>query len=172
MTFERDLRNEGEPELEFDPGIAERMPRKRVAAGALLRGADGRILFVVPNYKPWLDIPGGIVEAGEAPKAACRREVLEEVGLELDVGRLLVVDWVPARGVWSDALNFVFDGGVLDAVTLRDVRARDAELDGVALLGLREAAQRLRPSMVRRLEAAVAALGESAPRYLEFGRPA
>jgi hypothetical protein len=32
-----DLLAEGEPEKEFIPGIAAKMPRKRVAAGALIR---------------------------------------------------------------------------------------------------------------------------------------
>src|SRR3954464_3768886 len=120
-----DLREEGEPEREFHPGVAARMPRKRIAAGALIRDDSGRILFVVPNYRPWLDIPGGVVEADEPPKAACRREVGEETGLDLVVGRLLVVDWVPAQGVWGDALNLIFDGGIIDSATINGTKARD-----------------------------------------------
>jgi ADP-ribose pyrophosphatase YjhB (NUDIX family) len=167
-----DLREEGEPEREFHPGVAARMARKRIAAGALIRDSLGRILFVVPNYRPWLDIPGGVVEADEPPKAACRREVGEEIGLDLTVGRLLVIDWVPAQGVWGDALNLIFDGGVIDSATMNGAKARDHELDGLALLSLDDASLRLRPSQTRRLAAALEALGQSAPRYLEFGRPA
>jgi ADP-ribose pyrophosphatase YjhB (NUDIX family) len=167
-----DLREEGEPEREGHPGIAARMPRKRIAAGALIRDDHRRILFVVPNYRPWLDIPGGVVEADEPPKAACRREVAEEVGLDLVVGRLLVIDWLPTHGVWGDALNLIFDGGTIDAETMDGATAQDDELDGLALLSLAEASGRLRPSQTRRLAAAVAALDETAPRYLEFGRPA
>ncbi|WP_208865223.1 NUDIX domain-containing protein [Amycolatopsis rubida] len=37
--------------------------------------------------------PGGLVEDGESPLAACRREVGEELGIDVPVGRLLVVDW-------------------------------------------------------------------------------
>ena len=154
------------------PGIAARLARKRVAAGALIRDPLGRILFVVPNYRPWLDIPGGVVEEDEAPKAACRREVAEEIGLDVPVGRLLVIDWVPAQGVWGDALNLIFDGGTIDAAILASTTARDGELDGVTLLTLDEASARLRPSQTRRLDAALGALAEPAPRYLEFGRPA
>jgi len=112
------------------------------------------------------------VEADEPPKAACRREVAEEIGLELVVGRLLVIDWLPAQGVWGDALNLIFDGGTVDPETMDGAKAQDDELDGLALLPLPEASARLRPSQTRRLESAVAALAESAPRYLEFGRPA
>ena len=51
-----------QPEREFVPGIAARMPRKRVSAGALFRDAAGRILVVEPTYKDSWEIPGGIVE--------------------------------------------------------------------------------------------------------------
>jgi ADP-ribose pyrophosphatase YjhB (NUDIX family) len=172
VSLADDLREEGEPEREFHPGIAARMARKRIAAGALIRDQAGRILFVVPNYRPWLDIPGGVVEADEPPKAACRREIAEEIGLDLVVGRLLVIDWLPSQGVWGDALNLIFDGGTIDAHTVRRTKAQDDELDGLALLTLVEASARLRPSQARRLAAAVEALDEIAPRYLEFGRPA
>jgi ADP-ribose pyrophosphatase YjhB (NUDIX family) len=172
VSLADDLREEGEPEREFHPGIAARLPRKRVAAGALIRDHVGRVLFVVPNYRPWLDIPGGVVEDDEPPKAACRREVAEEIGLDLAIGRLLVIDWLPAQGVWGDALNLIFDGGVIDAITLERTTAHDDELDGLALLSLDEASLRLRPSQTRRLQVALTALAEAQPRYLEFGRPA
>jgi 8-oxo-dGTP pyrophosphatase MutT (NUDIX family) len=172
VSLADDLRDEGEPEREFHPGIAARLPRHRVAAGALIRDPLGRVLFVVPNYRPWLDIPGGVVEDDEPPKAACRREVAEEIGLDLAIGRLLVVDWLPSQGVWGDALNLIFDGGVIDTSTLAAAAAHDDELDGVALLHLDEASTRLRPSQTRRLQSAISALAEAQPRYLEFGRPA
>lgn len=159
---------EGEPEREFNAGIAARMPRKTAAGGALIRDRDGRILFLEPTYKPTLDIPGGIVESDESPYEACRREVREEIGLVLDIGRLLVVDWVPAHGPWSDSLAFVFDGGVLDDATL----TLDAtEARAYHFLTLAQAAPRLRPSMTRRLALAEQALTTGIPTYSDFGRP-
>jgi 8-oxo-dGTP pyrophosphatase MutT (NUDIX family) len=170
VSLAEDLLAEGAPEVEFNPGIAARLPRKRAAAGALIRDDAGRVLFVVPNYKPWLDIPGGIVDEGESPQAACAREVREETGLVLPVGPLLVVDWVPPHGVWGDGLMFIFDGGIIDADQLGAVVATDSELDGLALLALDDAADRLRPSQRRRLGAAVEAAEAGQPRYVEFGR--
>ncbi|GAA0944747.1 hypothetical protein GCM10009554_39120 [Kribbella koreensis] len=41
-----DLAAEGEPEVEFNVGIAGRLPRKTAAAGALIRDDAGRILFL------------------------------------------------------------------------------------------------------------------------------
>jgi len=71
------------------------MATPRVAAGVLFRDAQGRVLLVKPTYKDGWDIPGGYVEPGESPKQAARREVLEELGIEPPIGRLLVVDWAP-----------------------------------------------------------------------------
>jgi ADP-ribose pyrophosphatase YjhB (NUDIX family) len=162
-----DLLAEGEPEAEFHAGIAARLPRKTVAGGALFRDRRGRILFLEPTYKPTLDIPGGIAEYDESPYDACVREVQEEIGLELEIGPLLVVDWVPAMGPWTDALAFVFDGGVLDDIplTLDQTEARAHHY-----LTLDEAAPRIRPSMARRLALAQQALRADHPAYSNFGR--
>ncbi|WP_133781053.1 NUDIX hydrolase [Kribbella sp. VKM Ac-2571] len=163
-----DLAAEGEPEKEFNPGIAARFQRKTAAGGALIRDRAGRILFLEPTYKPTLDIPGGIVEADESPYEACCREVQEEIGLALDIGRLLVVDWVPAHGPWSDSLAFIFDGGILDdpALTLDPTEARAHHY-----LTLADASPRLRPSMARRLALAQRALTTGTTTYADFGRP-
>ena len=165
-----DLLAEGEPEQEFNPGIAGRLPRKTAAGGALIRDRAGRILFLEPTYKPTLDIPGGIAESDESPYEACRREVREEIGLELLIGDLLVVDWVPASGVWPDALAFVFDGGVLDQSTIDQLKIDPVEARAHEFLTLDEAAPRLRPSMIRRLALAQQALTTGAPKYADFGR--
>jgi 8-oxo-dGTP pyrophosphatase MutT (NUDIX family) len=170
VTLAEDLFAEGEPEREFNPGIAGRLPRKRVAGGALIRDHAGRVLFVVPGYKPFLDIPGGVADADESPLAACRREIREEIGLDLPVSRLLVVDWIPAHGVWPDGVMFIFDGGQLDEDQAADLKPTDDELKDLRFLTYDEAVPLLRPSMARRVRSALDALDEGQPRYAEFGR--
>src|SRR5438105_8627820 len=86
----------------------------RVAAGALFVNDAGEVLLVKPTYKPGWDIPGGYVEPGETPIEACEREIKEELGLDRNVERLLVVDWAPSDRE-GDKVLFVFDGGKLDA---------------------------------------------------------
>ncbi|HEY3511634.1 MAG TPA: NUDIX hydrolase, partial [Kribbella sp.] len=87
---------------------------------------------------------------------------------DLEIGRLLVVDWVPAHGPWSDALAFVFDGGVLDAPTLT---LDPTEARAHHFLTLEEATPHLRPSMTRRLTVAQHSLTTGLPTYTDFGRP-
>ena len=70
------------------------LPTRRLAAGG------------------WI-LPGGTVEAGEAPKPGCFREVEEELGLRLAPGRLLLVFHGLARGVWGDSTYYMYDAGVI-----------------------------------------------------------
>jgi 8-oxo-dGTP pyrophosphatase MutT (NUDIX family) len=139
----------------------------KLAAGALFFDVDGRVLLVKPTYKPGWEIPGGMVQPGESPAAACAREIEEELGLERRPTQLLVVDWAPLDGV-ADKLLFVFDGGPLpddarirlDPTELREYRYWPAEQLAAALPDQR----------ARRVAAALQARAEGRPRYLEYGR--
>ena len=91
-----------------------RLPTMFGAAAALFTGADGRVLLVKPNYRDHWSLPGGILEPGEPPHEGCRREVKEELGLDITPGRLLVVGWSGPHGVRPrPVVHFVFDGGTL-----------------------------------------------------------
>jgi 8-oxo-dGTP diphosphatase len=59
--------------------------RFTVTAAAIVVNAEGKVLLLKHRFRPgagW-GIPGGFIEAGEQPDEAVRRELLEEVGLEL-----------------------------------------------------------------------------------------
>lgn len=171
VPLEDDLLADGDPEREFNPGIAGRLARKRVAGGALISDDTDRILFVEPMYKPYLEIPGGIANSNESPRDACRREVREELGIDLKIDRLLVVDWVPEHGVWDDGLMFIFSGGTATDAQVASIRLPANELTAFKFLTLDEAVPMLKPSMARRLQLAWQARKEGgAPRYGEFGR--
>src|SRR3954453_1136775 len=71
------------------------MARPWVAAGVLVHDEEGRLLMVRPTSKDGWDIPGGYVEPDESPADAARRELREELGVDRQPGRLLVVDWAP-----------------------------------------------------------------------------
>jgi 8-oxo-dGTP diphosphatase len=102
--------------------------KRRMGSGALFRDDFGRILLVKPSYKESWEIPGGAIEPGEPPRVTCRREILEELGLDLAIGRLLVIDWRPPDDSRPDGWMFVYDGGVLDAGVASNFRLPPDEL--------------------------------------------
>lgn len=90
------------------------LPCVVVAAGGLITEPTGRVLLVKPNYRELWALPGGICEQGEPPHHGCGREVREELGLDLPVGRLLAIDWSQPHGARTrPIMHFVFDGGYL-----------------------------------------------------------
>jgi len=144
-------------------------PRKRVSADVVLRDGAGRVLLVDPRYKPDWDVPGGMAEANEPPDAAAERELREELGLDLQVGRLLCVDWVPPHGPWDDLLAFVFDGGQLTDEQVAGLELRDGELIAFEFCAVEEAARRLRQYVWRRMVAALDALQTGVVHYRRDG---
>ena len=98
---------------ERDASFWASLARARTGAGALITDGHGRVLMVEPTYKDRWEIPGGAVDAGETAVEACRRECMEELGLEIDIGRLLLLEHQTEQGERGDSIMFVYDGGVL-----------------------------------------------------------
>lgn len=150
------------------------LPRKRVIAHVLIRelwtaGAE-RFLLCETRFKADWELPGGVVEPLEPPRVGAVREVQEELGVELAVGRLLVADWMPPYLGWEDALELIFDGGSVTPADLETFVLQPSEIIRAELVTLEQAAELVTPLAHRRLSAALA-LGAGDSAYLEDGRP-
>lgn len=145
------------------------LPRKRLIAHVLMRDEAGRILLCDTAFKADWELPGGIVEPGEAPRDGAIREVREELGIELAVGRLLVADWLPPYLGWEDAVELIFDGGVITERQLLRFSLQPNEIERVELVSLEQAAALVTPLSHRRLSVAVGQPGGETA-YLEDGR--
>lgn len=150
--------------------LASSMARSALAAGALFVDDQDRVMLVRPTYKPYWDIPGGYVEPGESPYAACVREVAEELGIRPPIGDLLVVDWAPHPDD-GDKLLFVFDGGRLDAAALDAIRLQETELSEYRYVGVDQVDELTVPRLARRLQSALPARRAARTVYLEGGTP-
>ena len=141
-------------------------PGKRMGAGALIRDTQGRVLVVEPTYKDEWEVPGGAVEADESPREACRRELAEELGLDLPVGRMLVVEWQGPEPDRSESLMFLYDGGVLNTQVIAP--ASD-ELKSYAFVDATDLDRYLVERLSRCMKAALTALDEERLVEMEHG---
>lgn len=144
------------------------LPRKRLIAHVLMRDDQGRLLLCQTHFKPDWELPGGIVEPGETPRHGAIREVREELGIDLAVGRLLLVDWLPPYLGWEDALELIFDGGTVTQQQLDSYVLQPAEIIRVALVPVAEAAALVTPISHRRIAIATA-LAPGTMAYTEDG---
>lgn len=140
-----------------------------MAAGALIRDGAGRVLLVEPTYKSGWEVPGGAVEAEESPSAACRREVLEELGLDRPVGRVLAVDWVPSRPERPEGLILVYDGGVLSEADIAAIRLPADELASYAFVDVEQVTKLASALLARRIAGCMQAVAMGTVVSLENG---
>jgi 8-oxo-dGTP diphosphatase len=146
------------------------LPTMFGSAAALFTDPAGRALLVKPNYREHWTLPGGIIEHGEPPHLGCRREVAEEIGLDVAPGPLLAVDWTPPEGVRPRAIvHFVFDGGVLEEDA--NIRLQEDELDDYRFAEPGELASYLPAFLVARVSAALLGRATGAAVYVPLPSP-
>jgi ADP-ribose pyrophosphatase YjhB (NUDIX family) len=71
--------------------------RFTVTAGAIIFDDEGRVLLLEHVFRPdggW-GIPGGFLSKGEQPETALRREMREEIGIELEQVEVLFARTLP-----------------------------------------------------------------------------
>lgn len=133
----------GMSDLLPNPYFYQQLPALFSSGAAVIRDEHGRILVEKPNYRDHWLLPGGGVDAGEDAREATARELHEELNLDLPVGRLLSVSWVPSSAAYGAPMgvHFVFDAGVVPEAELRDrVRLQEEELEAWDLIDPRDAA--------------------------------
>ena len=123
------------------------------AAGVIIRDARGYLLFVVRQHEPdkgKLGLPGGFVEFGESVEDSVRREVREEINLELADVRYLCSfpNEYEYKGVRYQTLDLFFEAQVNDQTGLHGneevaeivlLAPREIELERIAFGSVRKA---------------------------------
>lgn len=148
----------------------ESLPKKRLGVGVLLFYKQ-ELLIVQPTYNPRWILPGGTVEAEEAPLEALQREILSELSIRIFPTQLLAVDYVSNRDVKGEYLQLLFAAQELSEAQGQNIRLPLYELKDHKFVSIEKALEMLTPLVARRLESVLKAqengLGAV---YLEDGR--
>ncbi|TWA97453.1 NUDIX hydrolase [Bradyrhizobium stylosanthis] len=112
----------------------------RIAA-ALMSRSDGRVLLVRKRATESFMQPGGKIEAGEHPQAALRRELSEELGIEVDPSEMTYVGRYtapaanePGRLVDADIFRVVIAHSVTPAAEIEEILWLDPSSPGAVKL--------------------------------------
>ncbi len=129
------------------------LPRKRVIAQGLLRDEQDRVLLCELTYKKEWDLPGGVIEVGESPGIGLVRELREELGIDVRLGDLVTMNWLPPWREWDDACLFVFDLGRIDSATVASMELQRTEIAAVHWCDLEDARAHATGATIELLEA-------------------
>lgn len=144
--------------------------RKWMSAGVLFFNKEGKFLIVKPSYESqgW-EIPGGFIELNESPITAVKREIKEELGLDIADPTLLCAEYhfndPENRG---DRIQFVFDGGFLTDEQVNNFVLSPEELKEFKFVTIEESMSLLGEKLHKRVPAAVQARNEKTIAYLEI----
>ena len=159
------------PHLLPEPAYFASLPKVISSGAVILRDEHGMLVIEKPNYRDHWLLPGGSVDAGEDARQCAQRELHEELGLDIEVGRMLTADWVPSRPARGAPMgvHFLFDAGVIPRAELEaTVVPQASELDDWALIPDSEA-HLLSPWGASRVERALAVLrGEAEVEFVSY----
>jgi ADP-ribose pyrophosphatase YjhB (NUDIX family) len=137
-------------------------PSFTVGAICLIERDDGRVLLVRQVYRNGWGVPGGLIKRGEDVAACARREVLEEVGLAIElVGEpAVVVDAPPQR------VDVAYRARLADGVDPESVTPRSPEIREVRWFALDEL-----PQLQHEAVSALAALARASAQRANLALP-
>ena len=133
------------PNRVLERAVRLRSPSFTLGTACLIEH-DGQVLLVRTAYRRNWSLPGGLLDKGETPAEGLRREVREEVGIEVELrgDPVVVVD------LGSQLVEFFFRGCPADGVDPDTVRAASAEIEQVSWFSRDEARQLVHgPSRLR-----------------------
>jgi len=124
---------------------------KLIARGLAVDG-DGKVLSVKHIGKGYWCLPGGRVEDGEEIAAAMKREMIEELGVEPEIGRLLYVHQLFVDDGKTQRVEFVFEIKNPQDYAQTDLTKTShglAELEDVAWLDLTDKTHIFLPEFIK-----------------------
>ncbi len=141
-------------------------PEKRVSSIGFILNEEQKILLVKPSYYKFWHLPGGFVDEHESPPEAIQREILEEINLNLEPSRLMMVDYETGGEQTKEVLVFIFDFGIVDKQKFNGLKVDNAEIIEYGFFDKEQAMKLVGPERSKRLEICYQAHGNDEFYYL------
>jgi 8-oxo-dGTP diphosphatase len=151
----------------------------KTSAGALIFNKE-RLLILKPSYRDYWLFPGGAIEDHETPSQACIRETYEETKLQLEIKRLLCVDYltrgteiigISSKRILQKAeITYLFLGSEIDEAQSKLLEVDGKEIVDYQFLPPEECLPLLPNYLQTRLPFCLQAIEQNTILYLEKGK--
>ncbi|WP_413287543.1 NUDIX domain-containing protein [Bdellovibrio sp. HCB337] len=143
------------------------LPKKRMGVGVVFTSGN-KVLVLKPTYKDHWLLPGGVIDENESPREAAIREVKEELGLDVVIEKLIVMDYLHPAGTRTECIQFFFQGPELKPAEVAAIQLQSEEITEYEFVEFPEALKRLGGHASQRLKIAISKNFEMT--YLENGQ--
>lgn len=127
-------------------------PEKRVSSIGFILNEDKNILLVKPSYYPYWHLPGGYVDQYESPLQAVSREIKEEISLDLNPKKLMMVNYESGNESKKEVIVFIFDFDVIIKTKFEFLKVDNSEIIDYGFFTMNEAMGKVGPDRSKRLE--------------------
>jgi ADP-ribose pyrophosphatase YjhB (NUDIX family) len=146
------------------------LPKKRMGVGVLIFNNKEEVLIVKTSYKDHWSMVGGVVDEDESPRSACKREIKEEIGIDLKEVKFLSIDYRPDYKNRGESLQFIFSGGILNDEESKNIKLDGKEIIDYKFVKFDEALQLLSEKSSLGFAKSFEALKNNMAVYLEDGK--
>ncbi|MFC1622977.1 NUDIX domain-containing protein [Patescibacteria group bacterium] len=147
------------------------LSKKICSVGALFFDDQGRLLVLETSYKKGWTIPGGVVDSNESLLEGLKREIGEEIGLDVSVKKLLVIEYKSGKvkEYFSESLQFIFFGGILSKEGVEDIKVDGEEIVAFEFMEVNSALSMLGENLSRRVRVALDNIESSEVAFMDNG---
>lgn len=130
------------------------LPTKRIAVGCLFFNSREELLILKTSYTKNWTIPGGCLNKGESPLEGLRREIKEEIGVELEIKKCLIIDSKKEIiGNYEDeSLQIIFIGKKLNKNDIAKIKIDANEITEFKFKKIEEALKLLNLKIAKRIK--------------------